>query len=212
MAAWNSFRVHRAFYLYQPVHCTQWDSETVIWDVLDSGPCPGQVSDQMGLAQLAGLRPSLLLSVQVLQESREMPQSHSQFISQDLILITQPSLLCFPTNLDVYGDWLVIQIPLNGCYLKWLATLHVFKCDTSSYTLCSEPEGIMLWVDWHTHTVYAAVGVCVEENLWAKVKIFYSEPKHSNSVKVRYQVCVCLDKFCTSKLTVHWEIMVLCSK
>lgn len=30
MAALNSFRVQRAVYLYQPVHCTERDSETVI--------------------------------------------------------------------------------------------------------------------------------------------------------------------------------------
>lgn len=55
VAALNSFRVQRAFYLYHSVHCTQWDSETVIWDVLDSKPCPGQVSDQNGLAHWATL-------------------------------------------------------------------------------------------------------------------------------------------------------------
>ena len=56
--ALNNFRVQRAFYLYRPVHCTWWDSETVIWDVLDSRPGSGQVSDQMGLAHWA-LLPSV---------------------------------------------------------------------------------------------------------------------------------------------------------
>lgn len=62
IAASNNSVVQRPSYLYQHVHCTEWDSDTVIWDVLDSGPCPGQVSDRMKLARRAVVLLILLLS------------------------------------------------------------------------------------------------------------------------------------------------------
>lgn len=74
MAAWNNSVVQGTFYLYQYLRCSQRDSETVIWDVLDSRPWTRQVSAQMGLVQSTAL-----LSVQVRQESRDkiLVQLHS---------------------------------------------------------------------------------------------------------------------------------------
>lgn len=149
VAAPNSFRVQRAFYLYQPVYCTQRDSETVIWDVLDSRPCPGQVSDQMGLAQGAVPLPFLPLPVQVLQERREMPQATDNSSVRIFFLITQQSLLCFLANLDMLmpnGDWLAMQIPPNGCYSKWLTTLHLAVAHRVTLLIARGSNGVFVCV------------------------------------------------------------------
>lgn len=139
VAALNSFRVQRAFYLYHSVHCTQWDSETVIWDVLDSKPCPGQVSDQNGLAQWATLSAVPCTSPAIMH--RDAPAIANSSVK--ILLELRIHLLCSPTNL---GMPVINEVMLSSEWklLQMAGNTTVLQCPVSSYVFffCLQLEGV----------------------------------------------------------------------